>query len=136
MPEDARVSKARGYNMLDVEISRSAWKGRDGGTVRQYVGRYAKQVGSTLREDAARALRAATDLEVHADVVARAVAKYRAVFTGTERERQDVMQQLHESSYTCRTRAWAQSRLPQMAGPYFTKNSVAFLACSREEMVT
>ena len=127
VPEDARVSKARGYNMLDVEISRSAWKGRDGGTVRQYVGRYAKQVGSTLREDAARALRAATDLEVHADVVARAVAKYRAVFTGTERERQDVMQQLHEVFIYMQDQGLGAVKTASNGWPYFTKTMWHFL---------
>ena len=127
VPEDARVSKARGYNMLDVEISRSAWKGRDGGTVRQYVGRYAKQVGSTLREDAARALRAATDLEVHADVVARAVAKYRAVFTGTERERQEVMQQLREVFIYMQDQDLGAVKTASNGWPYFTKTTWHFL---------
>ena len=119
VPEDARVSKARGYNMLDVEISRSAWKGRDGGAVRQYVGRYAKQVGSTLREDAARAA-TASELQLTwrcTQMSLRGQLQNIVLYSqGLKEKDKTSCSNSMRSSYTCRTRTWAQSRLPQMAG--------------------
>lgn len=64
--------------MVDVEISRSAWKAREGGRVRQYVGQYSRQ-GDEETAEMIRLLKSASIMTLCADMIGRAVAKYRHV---------------------------------------------------------
>ena len=127
--------KACSYNMLDVEISRAAWKGRDGSSVRQYAGRHAKQLASPLREDAARVLRAATNLEVHADAAARAIAKFRAVFTGSETEREAARARLSAIFVYMQEQELGTAKSLASGWPYFRKRMWSELPASARKFV-
>ena len=84
---------ARGYNVLDVEISRGSWRNREGAHVRKSVGPFA-QLLSELEQDSVRLLRASPGLYIFADMAALAVPKYRGVYASTEAERKLALQRL------------------------------------------
>ena len=87
------LSKARGYNMLDVEVMRGSWKSREGQQVRRYVGKFAKEEASLL-EDATRLLRACAGMVIFADMAGRRVAKYRNVFSWQQGSREEACARL------------------------------------------
>ena len=76
--EFTHLRLARGYNMLDVEISRGSWRRREGSTVRRTVGKYA-QTPSELEQASQTLLRGCLGGAIFADTAGLHVARYRGV---------------------------------------------------------
>ena len=114
-------SQARGYNVLDVEISRSAWKGREGQTVRQHVGRFAKLEADTLLQRCVRILRACPGRCIYADMVGRSVAKYRHVFSLQSCLREKARAGLLECYDFMQNQAWGEAQEACNGWPVFVK---------------
>ena len=75
----SHVRLARGYNVLDVEISRGAWKGREGKQVRATVGIYG-ELPSRTAFSTERLLRACVGPVIYCDTAGLHCAKFRDVF--------------------------------------------------------
>lgn len=95
----SHVKLARGYNVLDVEISDGSWKGREGHKVRATVGDYA-QVDSATVADAGLMLRGCVGPIIYADTLALHIAKYRHVFShDSHGRRRAYLRMLHTFEY-------------------------------------
>ena len=108
--------------MLDVELSRSSWKGREGQTVRQHVGRYAKLESDTILQRCVRILRACPGKCIYADMVGRAVARHRHVFSPNPRLRLKTSEGLLECFEFMQSQGWGCVQQAPNGWPVFVKS--------------
>ena len=117
-------AKARGYNMIDVEISRGAWRGREGARVRQYVGKFAARC-DTEQEEICRVLRGVPGSIVCADAVAKTVARFRHVFSPERSKREGAALRLRKLFSHMECMGWGSADTAANGWPVFLKHSVA-----------
>lgn len=117
-------AKARGYNMIDVEISRGAWRGREGARVRQYVGKFGVRC-DTKQEEICRVLRGVPGSIVCADAVAKTVARFRHVFSPERSKREGAALRLRKLFSHMECMGWGSADTAANGWPVFLKHSVA-----------
>ncbi|CAE7609269.1 unnamed protein product, partial [Symbiodinium sp. CCMP2592] len=83
---------ARGFNMLDVDISRASWRAREGAGVRRSVGPF--KAAASHAQDVAVKLRATPGPVIYADVAGRNVPVFRNVYSCDAVKREDAYQKL------------------------------------------
>ena len=129
------LSKARGYNMLDVEVMRGSWKSREGQQVRRYVGKFAKEEASLL-EDATRLLRACTGMVIFADMAGRRVAKYRNVFSWQQGRREEACARLLQVLKCIESNSWGRVETAANGWPVLIKTPWTSLCpAARKELL-
>ena len=126
---------ARGYNMLDVEIARSSWKGREGHGVRKHVGKYSAIV-SEIAENTGRLLRACTGRYIYADTVARYIAKYRWVFGGGAGHRRETARALREIFEYMSNQGYGRTVAVSDGWPIFEKTAFTDLSEEARQSLT
>ncbi|CAK9005086.1 Uncharacterized protein SCF082_LOCUS8446, partial [Durusdinium trenchii] len=106
--------------MVDVEISRSAWKAREGGRVRQYVGQYSRQ-GDEETAEMIRLLKSASSMTLCADMIGRAVAKYRHVYSNRPERREATAKQMSCIFQQMQENGWGKVEPAENGWPVFRK---------------
>ena len=106
--------------MVDVEISRSAWKAREGGRVRQYVGQYSRQ-GDEDTAEMIRLLKSASSMTLCADMIGRAVAKYRHVYSNRPERREATAKQMSCIFQQMQENGWGKVEPAENGWPVFRK---------------
>ena len=132
---DTQAAKARGYNMLDVEISRSTWKAREGARVRQYVGQYSRPADDEI-EEMIRLVKSLSSMVLCADMIGRAVAKYRHVYSSRMDRRQATATQLLSIFQQMQENGWGEVEQADNGWPVFKKFDLAAMDGNARKKIT
>ncbi|CAE7404196.1 UBP23 [Symbiodinium sp. CCMP2592] len=117
---------ARGFNMLDVDISRASWRAREGAGVRRSVGPYKEVVSGADAvlgvQVAVKLLRASPGARVFADSAGRYVPMYRHVYSEDKAKREDAYRKLLSTCQHLERHVIGIMRASPKAWPIFIKH--------------